>query len=85
MSTAGTEEVTEIRDADYEVCAWFERDRKNLSLTAPGSKCVLDLWDEEVDDLIDSGYLTAPRHPRPSQEDWRPHLLAYARHTGLIT
>jgi hypothetical protein len=72
-------------DRDYVVSAWFERDRKSLRLSTPAGFEVLDLWDEDINDLITSGFLTHPRRPRPTDEDWRPHLIAYARENGLIS
>ncbi len=52
-------------DADLVVSAWFERDRKHLSLSTPQGQCVVDLWDDEIDQLVEDGFLTVPRHPRP--------------------
>ena len=45
---------------------------------------IFDLWDEEVTDAVDSGYLMVPRVPRPDDADWQPHAVAYARDTGRI-
>ncbi len=45
---------------------------------------IFDLWDEEVSDAVDSGYLTVPRVPRPNDTDWQSHAVAYARDTGRI-
>lgn len=72
-------------DAEYEVEVWFERDRKHLALSHPDRKRpIVDLWDEAVDDAIESGYLTPPRHPRPTDEMWRAPLVEFARSQGLI-
>lgn len=69
---------------EYVVAVWFERDRRNIRLETPNGRTVFDLWDEAVDDAIESGYLTTPRHPRPSQVDWQPHAVSYAIAMGLI-
>ena len=74
------------KTADHEcVCvAWFERDRQNVRLETPRGRVIFDLWDEEVTDAVDSGYLTVPRVARPNDADWQPHAVAYARDTGRI-
>lgn len=74
-----------VRSDDLQISVWFERDRRHLGLSKPDGSSVFDLWDEEVDEAIEDGLLTKPRHPRPSDEDWRIHLLAYARAHGLIS
>ena len=63
---------------------WFERDRQNVRLETPRGRVIFDLWDEEVADAVDSGYLTVPRVPRPNDADWQRHAVAYARDTGRI-
>ena len=68
-----------------EVSVWFERDRKHLALSRPDGSLVFELRDEEVDEAIEDGFLTSPRHPRPRDEDWREHLVGYARYYGLLT
>lgn len=75
---------TEINDADYVCSTWFERDRKSITLETPQGVEVVSLWDDAVDDAIESGYLSVPRRPRPSDDDWQPCVVAYARDTGLI-
>jgi hypothetical protein len=59
-------------------------DCKHLALSRPDGSLVFELRDEEVDEAIEDGFLTSPRHPRPRDEDWREHLIDYARHHGLI-
>lgn len=73
-----------IADHEYECYAWFERDRKNLRLETPKGHVVFDLWDDEVSEAIQDGFLKAPRTPRPSSEDWQPCAVEYAREVGLI-
>lgn len=69
----------------YFASAWFERDRQNLVLTDTLSgKDVVELWDEEVSHEIESGNITPPRFPRPSDEDWLAPLLSFAREMGLV-
>jgi hypothetical protein len=45
---------------------------------------IFDLWDDDVTDAIDSGYLTVPRVPRATDADWQPHAVAFARDTGRL-
>lgn len=71
-------------DDDYVCTTFFERDRKHISLETPKGRKIFDLWDEDVDDAIESGFLVAPCHPRPSDSDWQPAALAYAKSYGLI-
>ena len=71
--------------ATLEVSVWFERDRKHLALSRPAGSLVFELRDEQVDEAIEDGFLTSPRHPRPRDEDWREHLVGYARYCGLLT
>lgn len=72
------------RDSDYVCATWLERDRKNISLHSPKGRKIFDLWDEEVDDAIEDGFLVVPRHPRPSETNWQPSAVSYARSQGLI-
>lgn len=63
---------------------WIERDRKVLTLTNEFFGLdVFTLTDEAVDEAIDSGHLTPPRHPRPNEEAWLPCLVNYAESVGL--
>lgn len=73
-----------IKDDEYVCSTWFERDRRNIRLDTPRGRTVFDLWDDDVVDAIESGYLTAPKVPRPSDADWQPHAVAYAREMGLL-
>ena len=74
------------KTADYQyVCVtWFERDRQNVRLATPRGRVIFDLWDDDVTDAIDSGYLTVPRVPRATDADWQPHAVAFARDTGRL-
>lgn len=74
-----------VRDDEYVAGTWFERDRKHVRLETPKGRCVFELWDDDVSQAIEDGFLTPPRRPRPSTNDWQPHLVAYAREKGLIT
>ena len=71
-------------DSDYVVNVWFERDRKNVGLSTPKGLTIFNLWDEDVDQAIEDGFLPVPRTPRPSDKDWQPCAVAYARSKGLI-
>ncbi len=73
-----------IADHEYVASVWFERDRANVSLSTPEGREIFSLWDEDVGEAVEDGFLTTPRHPRPSEEMWQPHLVAYARDQGLI-
>lgn len=68
-----------------EVTAWFERDRRHLGLSRSDGTSIFDLFDEAVDEAIEAGFLTTPRKPRPTAEDRRQHLMAYAHSSGLLT
>ncbi len=72
------------RPEDYVCTTWFERDRKHVRLETPRGRLVFELWDEEVDDAIESGYLSPPRVPRPSDRDWLPSAVFYAVEMGLV-
>lgn len=76
---------TKRQDSEYEIEVWFERDRQHLALSHPDRrKPIVELWDEAVSEAITDGFLTPPRHPRPTTEMWRAPLLEYARSQGLI-
>ena len=74
------------KTADHQyVCAtWFERDRQNVRLETPRGRVIFDLWDDDVTNAIDCGYLTVPRVPRATDTDWQPHAVAFARDTGRL-
>lgn len=72
------------RASEYVCTVWFERDRANICLETPAGRTVFDIWDGDVFEAIRDGFLTAPRAPRPSEEDWQPHAVAYAIEMGLI-
>lgn len=68
----------------YVASVWFERDRKNVNLETVNGRTVFSLWDEAVDEAIEDGFLKTPKVPRPSDSDWLPHLIDYAKDKGLI-
>jgi hypothetical protein len=77
--------LKELERDRFEASAWFERDRRNLSLTDNVTgDTVVSLWDDDVDEAIESGYLSTPRVPRASDSDWLNPLKAYADEYGLI-
>lgn len=70
---------------DQFVCStWFERDRAHIRLEAPRGRVIFELWDEDVSDAIESGYLSPPRHPRPDDAQWLEPAMEYARQMGLL-
>lgn len=73
-----------IEDHEYVCSTWFERDRSCVTLSTPKGREVFCLYDDDVHQAIEDGYLTVPRHPWPSDDDWQPHAVAYAREKGLI-
>lgn len=77
----GWQEMRDLIERDrYEAHAWFERDRKNLCLTDLFTNTeVVSLWDDDVEQAIEDGFLRPPRPPRPKDRDWLEPLLAYAR------
>ncbi len=72
------------RASDYVCTVWFERDRSHVRLETSKGRTVFELWDDEVHQAIEDGFLTAPRVMRPSDQDWQPHAVAYAVTKGLI-
>ncbi len=69
----------------FTASVWFERDRKNVTLTdGLTSRDLVCLWDDDVDDAIESGNLTPPRVPRACDSDWLEPLLQYANETGAL-
>lgn len=75
----------EIHSEGALVCfTWFERDRKNIRLETEDGDEIFSLWDADVDDAIESGFLSVPRHPRPDDSDWLPHAVEYARQAGMF-
>lgn len=74
-----------LEDGRFTANAWFERDRSNLTLTdGLTSRDLVCLWDDDVHEAIESGYLTPPSRPRPNDSDWLEPLLNYARETGAL-
>ena len=78
-----------LRDEDYVASVWFERDRSNVSLSTPKGRVIFDLWDDDVHQAIEDGFLQKPRLTMCSRSlndeaAWQPLLVAYAREQGLI-
>lgn len=73
-----------IPDSAYVCSTWFERDRQHIRLETPDGKSIFELWDDDVSQAIEDGFLRAPRFPRASDTDWQPHAVAYARLQGLL-
>ncbi|KAK0039488.1 hypothetical protein Bpfe_031075 [Biomphalaria pfeifferi] len=73
-----------ITAGQYVCTTWFERDRANIRLETPNGREVFDLWDDDVAQAVEDGYLTRPRVPRPTDADWQPHAVRYAIDMGLI-
>ncbi len=73
-----------IPDSAYVCSTWFECDRQHVRLETPDGKPVFELWDDAVSQAIEDGFLTTPRRARPSDADWQPHAVAYAREYKLI-
>ena len=73
-----------LNDNDYVVSVWFERDRANVSLSTPRGRVIFDLWDDDVFQAIEDGFLPEPSHPRPTDAMWQPCAVAYAKSQGLI-
>ena len=44
-----------------ELATWFERDRQNVELSTCEGKTLLDVWDDDVTQLLEDGFLNA-RH-----------------------
>jgi hypothetical protein len=78
------QQPTKLPDHQYICHTWFERDRQHVRLEKPDGTVVFELWDDAVGEAVESGYLTAPRVPRPRDADWQPHAVAYARDHGLL-
>lgn len=78
-----------VRDEDYVANVWFERDRSSVSLSTPKGRVIFELWDDDVHQAIEDGFLEKPRLTMCSRDlnsnsAWHPHLVAYAREQGLI-
>ena len=82
--TSEAHQFQKTGDHQYVCVTWFERDRQNVRLETPRGRVIFDLWDDDVTDAIDSGYLKVPRLPRAIDADWQPHAIDYARNMGLI-
>ena len=76
---------TRIAAGDYVCFTWFERDRANIRLETPNGRDAFDLWDDDVSQAVEDGFLTTLRHPRASSTDWQPHAVRYAIAMSLIT
>ena len=73
-----------LNDRDYVCTTWFERDRKHIRLETPKGRKVFELWDGDVIQAIDDGFLSFPKHPRPSDDHWQSSAVDYAKAKGLI-
>ena len=62
----------------YSVDTWFERDRASVIVYEGeiGEKVVVEWWDEEVQELVEDGFL----NPR----DWEGSAIEYCKELGLI-
>mgnify|MGYP000019327989 CR=1 FL=1 len=82
--------MTQIQDHEYVCSVWFERDRTNVTLETPDGREIFSLWDDDVHEAIDDGFLPTPRGPLMSSrlmndsDAWRPCAVEYARSQGLI-
>lgn len=86
MSTTNTESCATQFSSHELVCStWFERDRQHVRLEAPNGRVVFELWDEDVTDAIENGYLSTPRRPRPSDDDWHQPAIDYAVAMGMLS
>ena len=79
------EQFTGTAAGDYVCFTWFERDRANIRLETPNGQEVFDLWDDDVFQAVEDGFLTTPRRPRAPSADWQPHAVRYAIAMGFIT
>ncbi len=84
MSEKTSGPVIVASESDLVCITWFERDRKNVRLETSDGKEIFSLWDDDVGQAIEDGFLATPRTPRPSDEDWLPHAIEYAKSQGLI-
>lgn len=73
-----------IEDSAYVCSVWFERDRACLTLETPNGREIFSLWDDDVHQAIEDGFLPMPRGPRPRDSEWQPCAVEYARSQGLI-
>jgi hypothetical protein len=73
-----------FQKSTYVCVTWFERDRQHVSLQTDRGQTIFDLWDEQVTEAIQDGFLPTPSVPRPTDADWLPCALMYARSFGLI-
>lgn len=74
-----------INETRWTSNVWIERDRAQLALTDElTGKEVFQLWDDDFSQAIEDGFLSKPRHPRPSDSDWHQPALDYAESQGLM-
>lgn len=69
-----------FKRSDCTVETWFERDRAHVSIECDG-ETVADWWDDDVQDMADSGYFTMGRGDRALEKS----VLDYAVEMGLIS
>jgi len=60
----------------FKVNTWFERDRANVRVDDIDGKTIFDVWDEEVGELIEDGFLKS-RDIKQSALDHAAYLLGY--------
>lgn len=77
-------QVKATPDHEFVCSTWFERDRAHVRLETPQGRLVFDLWDDDVWQAIEDGYLSRPNAPRPTDSDWQPCAVEYARAQGLL-
>jgi hypothetical protein len=70
----------------YRVETWFERDRKSIVVYDAADREIAEWWDEDVDNMVESGYFDASGfimgrevHPRKLEDS----VLGYVKEMGL--
>lgn len=77
--------VDDIEKTRYRASTWFERDIRQVGLVDElTDETIACLEGEDLDSAVEMGLIRAPRHPRPSEEDWLATLLEYATDQGYI-
>lgn len=84
MATPSAGGAKPMGSADLICATWFERDRLHIRLETSDGQMLFELWDEDVTDALETGYLTSPRRPGATNEDWHPHAVAYAISRGIL-
>ena len=79
-----------IEDHEYVCEVWFERDRAHIVLSTPKGRKVFELWDADVWQALEDGFMPRPGGPMMSSAAmndaarWQPCAVEYAREAGLI-